>query len=128
MSKIKDEMLPKRLKQVRRGLGIRQEEVSQFLGVKRQTYSAYERGVSTPDSITLKKLADYFDVSIEVFFHDPEQDDSLILQEQQLLLLARKASRIPKDRRERLIRNFEENIDMYLEAMGFENSEEEYHP
>ena len=125
MSKIKDEMLPKRLKQVRRGLGIRQEEVSQFLSVKRQTYSAYERGVSTPDSITLKKLADYFGVSVEVFFHDPEQDDSLILQEQQLLMLARKASIIPKDRRERLIRNFEENIDMYLEAMGLESSEAE---
>jgi transcriptional regulator with XRE-family HTH domain len=111
-------MLPKRLKEVRRERGIRQEEISQYLGVKRQTYSAYERGVSVPDSLTLKKLADYFDVSIETFFHDPETDDSLILQEQQLLLLARKANKIPKSQRVRLIKNFEENIVLYLEAIG----------
>jgi len=111
-------MLSKRLKEIRRERGIRQEETSQFLGVKRQTYSAYERGVSVPDSLTLKKLADYFDVSIEAFFHDPEGEDSLALQEQQLLLLARKVNKIPKNQRERLIKNFEENIELYLEAMS----------
>ena len=113
-------MLARRLRETRRERDIRQEEISQFLGVKRQTYSAYERGVSVPDSLTLKKLADYFEVSIEAFFHDPEEDDSLVLQEQQLLLLARKANRIPKSQRERLIKNFEENIELYLEAMGLD--------
>jgi len=111
-------MLCKRLKQIRRERGIRQEEASLFLGVKRQTYSAYERGVSVPDSLTLKKLADYFDVSIEAFFHDPEVDDSLVAQEQHLLLLARKVNKIPKSQRERLIKNFEENIELYLEAIN----------
>jgi len=118
MARSNDGILPQRLKQVRRGLGIRQEEISLFLGVKRQTYSAYERGVSIPDSITLKKLADYFGVSIETFFYTSEQDDSAQQQEQQLLMLARKVSLIPKEKRERLIRNFDENIDMYLDAMG----------
>ncbi|MCL2068808.1 MAG: helix-turn-helix domain-containing protein [Oscillospiraceae bacterium] len=117
-------MLPRRLREIRRERGIRQEEISSFLGVKRQTYSAYERGVSVPDSLTLKKLADYFDVTIETFFHDPAAEESLVLQEQQLLLLARKASRIPKNQRERLIKNFEENIELYLEAMGLDEGEE----
>ena len=107
---------------VRKSKRINQEEVARYLDVKRQTYSAYERGVSVPDSLTLKKLADFFEVSIEYFF-DYEGNvmngsGAQNEQEEKLLMLARRAEKIPTALRERILRNFEENIDGYLEAMG----------
>ena len=115
-------MIGKRLQAVRKSKRINQEEVARYLDVKRQTYSAYERGVSVPDSLTLKKLADFFEVSMEYFF---DYEGNVMSgsgaqneQEERLLMLARRAEKIPLVLRERILRNFEENIDGYLEAMG----------
>ena len=115
-------MIGKRLQVVRKSKRINQEEVARYLDVKRQTYSAYERGVSVPDSITLKKLADFFEVSTEYFFNYEgnmvSRSGAQNEQEEKLLMLARRAEKIPLVLRERILRNFEENIDGYLEAMG----------
>ena len=53
------------LKIARKSKGYTQEDVANHLCVKRQTYSAYERGVSVPDAITLQKLADFFKVTCD---------------------------------------------------------------
>jgi len=113
-------MLSEKLKTIRKKRGITQEEVSGFLEVKRQTYGAYERGVSTPDSQTLKKLADYFGVSTEYFFRSDDEIATIVQndEEQHLLMLARRAEAIPPKQRERIIRAFEESIDLYLDAMA----------
>jgi transcriptional regulator with XRE-family HTH domain len=42
-----------------------QDDVANYLKIKRQTYSAYERGVSTPDAFTLQKIAGYLNVSVD---------------------------------------------------------------
>ena len=113
-------MLSEKLKTIRKKRGITQEEVSGFLEVKRQTYGAYERGVSTPDSQTLKKLADYFGVSTEYFFRTEEEIATIVqnAEEEHLLMLARRAEALPPKQRERIIKAFEENIDLYLDAMS----------
>ena len=115
-------MLGTRLRDARKAKRINQEEVAGHLDVKRQTYSAYERGVSVPDSLTLKKLADFFGVSVEYFFgyegNISSGSGAQNEQEEKLLMLARRAEKIPPALRERILRNFEENIDGYLEAMG----------
>jgi transcriptional regulator with XRE-family HTH domain len=118
-------MLGERLRTIRKGKRITQDEIAGFLGVKRQTYSAYERGVSVPDSLTLKKLADYFEVSTDFFFQVTDENPPLAqnAQEKKLLLLARRAERIPANQRERLIKSFEDTIDMYLDAFGLGESE-----
>ena len=118
-------MLGLRLKKVRKEKKITQEEIAGFLDVKRQTYSAYERGVSVPDSLTLKKLADYFEVSTDYFFLDESAPPmgANTPQEQNLLLVARRAERIPEKQRERLFKSFEENIELYLEAIGVKNED-----
>ena len=114
-------MLGKRLQSARKARKMNQEEVAMFLEVKRQTYSAYERGVSVPDSLTLKKLADYFEVSTEYFFdyegNAKSRSGAQNEQEEKLLMLARRAENIPPELRERLLRNFEESIDVYLDAL-----------
>lgn len=56
-------MLKQRLISARKGANLTQADVAEFLGIKRQTYSAYERGVSTPDANTIAKLAKLFSVS-----------------------------------------------------------------
>ena len=114
------DMLGERLKKIRKEKKITQDEIAIFLGVKRQTYSAYERGVSVPDSLTLKKLADYFEVSTDFFFQTTEDNPPMAqnLQEQRLLLLARKAERIPNAQRERVIASFENDIKMCLDLLG----------
>lgn len=113
-------MLQESLRKIRKERKITQDEVAAFLGVMRQTYSAYERGVSVPDSLTLKKLADYFEVATDYFFGgvNPELGSAQNDQEEKLLMLARRAEQIPTAQREKLIKGFEDNIDLYLEAMG----------
>ena len=115
-------MLGKRLQAARKSKKMNQEDVARYLDVKRQTYSAYERGVSVPDSMTLKKLADFFGVSTEFFFdyegNAGNRSGAQNVQEEKLLMLARRAEKIPPALRERILRSFEENIDGYLEAMA----------
>ncbi len=57
-------MLKQRLISARKGASLTQEDVARFLGIKRQTYSAYERGVSVPDANTVMSLAKLFGVSV----------------------------------------------------------------
>lgn len=112
-------MLPEKLREVRKKLKITQDEVAEHLGILRQSYSAYERGISVPDAKQLKRLADYFNVSTDYFFGGikPELPSAQNDDEQKLLLLARRASKIPPKQREKLIEGFEANIDLFLEAL-----------
>ncbi|MCP3741430.1 helix-turn-helix domain-containing protein [Rossellomorea sp. BNER] len=56
-------MLTKRLKKLRGKTT--QEEIAGKLGISRARYSHYENGRSEPDTETLNKLADIFNVSID---------------------------------------------------------------
>lgn len=51
------------LKQLRINRGLRQVDVSEFLGVDRTTYVKYENGSSEPDLLTLKTLAEFFETT-----------------------------------------------------------------
>lgn len=57
-------MLSENLKAIRRSKGLSQEAVAAGLHVIRQTVSKWERGLSVPDSDTLLKLADLFEVPV----------------------------------------------------------------
>lgn len=116
-------MLPDKLREIRKKQGKRQDDVADYLGILRQSYSAYERGVSVPDAKQLKKLADYFNVSTDYFFGglNPELPSAQNEQEQRLLVLARRASQIPPEQRDKLISGFEANIDLFLQAIADKN-------
>lgn len=58
-------MLSETLKELRAQKNITQDDMANLLNVKRQTYSAYERGVSFPDVIALVKMADFFGVTTD---------------------------------------------------------------
>ena len=58
-------MLSTTLKELRAQKKATQEDMAKLLNIKRQTYSAYERGVSFPDVIALTKIAEFFEVSTD---------------------------------------------------------------
>ena len=58
-------MLGEILKELRVKKNVTQDDMAELLKIKRQTYSAYERGVSTPDANSLLTMANFFGVSVD---------------------------------------------------------------
>lgn len=58
-------MLGKRLKMLRSEKKITQEELGKVVNVTKVSISGYENGNRTPDTETLQKLADFFNVSTD---------------------------------------------------------------
>ncbi len=54
-----------RLRALRAEKGDTQKEMSELLGVSQQTYSNYEKGISSLDSASIIKLCKEFDVSAD---------------------------------------------------------------
>lgn len=54
-----------KLKETREARGYTQDEIANYLGVSRPTYTRYEQGTRECSFETLKKIADFFDVSID---------------------------------------------------------------
>jgi len=59
------EIMGKRLRLLREKSGLSQKFVAEQIGVKNNTLSGYESGNREPDSETLTKLADYYEVSTD---------------------------------------------------------------
>jgi len=61
-------MLGQRLKYLRKLHKKNQQDIADLLGITRPAYTAYENENRTPDNNSIKKLADYYDVSIDYLF------------------------------------------------------------
>ena len=59
------EIIAKRLSELRREKGAKQEDIAELLNVKRATVANYETGNRAPDYESLIKLADYYGVSCD---------------------------------------------------------------
>ena len=68
----------KNLKHIRKKLGYSQDVLGEKLGVSRTTIANYEGGVSTPDYVTLIKLAKILDVSLDVFLPKDITDEESV--------------------------------------------------
>lgn len=62
-------LLPKKLKELRKAHSYTQDYVAEVLGIVRQTYSHYETGKRTPSSEMLYKLAGLYEISIDDLMH-----------------------------------------------------------
>ena len=71
------------LKELRTQKKMSQEQLAQYLGMKRENISNYERGIVTNvNSETLDKLANYFNVSVDYLLG---RDDSVEVKEEKNL-------------------------------------------
>ena len=62
-----------RLEELRKQRGITQEELADALSVSRQTVGSLENGRYNPSIILAFKIANYFHVTIEEVFINPEE-------------------------------------------------------
>lgn len=53
------------LKEIRQEAGLKQVEVANMVGITRQAYSAYEKGIRKPDPNMLRKLADALHTTVD---------------------------------------------------------------
>lgn len=57
-----------RLKELRKNKGLKQQEIAELLGVKRNTYSDWENRKTEPSFENLIKLADLLEVTLDWLF------------------------------------------------------------
>ena len=60
--------MKKRIEEIRKERGIRQEEFAKSMGVSRQTISSLENGRYNPSILLAYKIANYFEMTIEEVF------------------------------------------------------------
>ena len=58
----------KRLREVRKTKGLKQQELADILGISRKSYSYWENGKTEPSFESIVKLADLLDVSLDWLF------------------------------------------------------------
>ncbi|MGN0488377.1 MAG: helix-turn-helix domain-containing protein [Ruminococcus sp.] len=60
-----NEIIAKRLSELRKEKGVKQDDIAEILNVKRATVANYETGKRAPDYESLIRLADYYGVSCD---------------------------------------------------------------
>lgn len=65
-----------RLIQLRKGTKLYQTDMAKKIGVARATYGAYEQGTRQPDFDTLKKIADYFEVTTDYLLYGTVESET----------------------------------------------------
>lgn len=79
----------KRLKQLRKGIPLSQEQLAQRIGVTKSLISSYENGVRFPSCEVLLQLSRVFHVSVDYLLGQEEHTSIRVdgLDEHQILLL-----------------------------------------
>ena len=74
-------MFNEKLRYLRKHQEFTQAEVAERLKINSTTYSKYECGTTEPDIITLRKLANFFNVSIDYLLENdchPSDSDNMV--------------------------------------------------
>lgn len=66
-----NELLPKRLRELRKENKYTQEEMAKKLGVTTSAYGFYEQGRIVPDTLKILELANMFNVTTDYFLSVP---------------------------------------------------------
>ena len=66
---MKNQLLPAKLKELRKVHGYTQDYVASYLVIVRQTYSHYETGKRTPNYDTIYKLAGLYGINVDELIH-----------------------------------------------------------
>ena len=75
-------MLGDKLKELRESKKITQQDMANVLGIARGTYAHYEINRREPDNDTLKKIANYFNVSTDYLLDRISMPNNTLIQKQ----------------------------------------------
>lgn len=79
-------MLSERLLELRKERRLTQQEISKSLKIARTTYSGYENGSREPDNVTLNKIADFLDVSVDYLLGRTDQKKQVLSEPSRALI------------------------------------------
>ena len=81
---------------------------------------------NSPSIDKVKKAAEYFKVSLDYLYDvdAPSEIKAMNNTERKILLIARKSADLPEEKRNAIIRNFEDNIDFYANLLNNKNKED----
>lgn len=71
-----------KLKKLRTEKKLSQKDIAEYLGITQQAYANYERQARQADYDTLKKLSNFFDVSVDYLLGQTDAPQTLSLDEQ----------------------------------------------
>lgn len=86
-----------------------QEELAEIFGITPTGVSYWESGKSIPNSITLEKLAIYFNVTLDYLIGNKEMDDN-----DKMKIIFRKTEDVPEADRETLRKILDSTINAFL--------------
>lgn len=101
---------PTNVKQLRIKNGVTQQQLADVMSVTATGVSYWESGKAVPSYETLQKLADYFNVSLDTLMgneSDKNDDDDF-------MILFRKAEQVDEDDKEKLKDILKSTIDVFL--------------
>lgn len=103
MTTAKDEWkeLGARLREAREYRGYSQEDIANCLNISRSSVSLLENGERKIDSVEMKKLADFYDTSVDALIGDLDADAEM---QEEVALLARAAEDLSPEDREEVLR------------------------
>lgn len=106
-------MIGDRIKDRRIELDLTQKDVADKLNITYQTISKYERGINSPDAITIAKLADILDCSADYLVGKTDDPDAKIIESKNCKI------ELDKEYPKNLTPEEAEKFLAYLEKSGF---------
>ncbi len=109
-----------RLKQLREEKGITQIDLAKYLSLANSTISQYEAGKRDPDSSTLQKLSDYFNVTLDYLLGRSDVCNPEIFSDPEVITLARARQKMTPEQLERWKRI---NREIFPDVFGNDDTE-----
>ncbi len=107
------------------------KDLADFLGISGNVITNWKNGSNHSYLKHLKKIAEFYNVSEDYLLGKTDRKHRLpapediedFLSDPDLVMFARHTQKIPEEDRKRILKNFSDTIDIYLKAMGIENSD-----
>ncbi|MEE3451614.1 MAG: helix-turn-helix transcriptional regulator [Acutalibacteraceae bacterium] len=98
-------MFAENLKQLRKTKGLTQTQFASEFNISSGTIAMWETGKRMPDTETLKKIAQYFNVSIDYLLDNEKSplDDTEEPEDEELIILNRNAKNLTPEQRKQLL-------------------------
>ena len=83
-----------KMKQLRRDAKLSQAEFAEKIGVAQSTIAGWENGRRLPNPSTLKKIADFYNVTLDYLFEDSENEETIDIEQDEERLNENKEARL----------------------------------